>query len=472
VTFRTLIQHEWRTRLSRPGSLVMLVLLALSLIYGAASGRLERDSRLAAIAHHRAEVAKAQDGWVADLRLLHEQGERSGVRPWAGSPMDATFASWLPPAPLADFSVGQSDLLPFLGSISLWDPDVRLFARYELEEPVSLALGGFDPGKAVLLILPLILIGLCFDVLSSDRDSGRLSLVLAQGGTVRQVVWGRLLVRAAVVAGITLAMAGIALAWPGASPPIPERLPFFVLWALGAGLYTAFWVALLATVVSRNWRGELNLTVLLLAWVALVLVLPATMSAVAEALYPTPSRIAFLAESREVEVRTEANEAAQIQLFAVDHPDLAVSQSSEIPGYVRTAFLVTTAVDQATQPILREFETTSAKRSRTLGRLRYLSPPAALHSFFNDVAGSSAARHRRYQSQARELKSEYARLAGPHIVSGKRWPYEDLASLPQFRFRETSRWALLVEHGAALALLAIVSLLLFMLADRRLTRGQ
>src|SRR5688572_522120 len=131
MTLRALIEHDWKTRLSRPAAVIMLALLALSLVYGAGSGRMERDARLAAIAHHRAETTKAQDRWLADLKLLHERGERSGVPPWAGSPMDATFASWLPPAPLADFSTGQSDLLPFLGSISLWDPDVRLFARYE-----------------------------------------------------------------------------------------------------------------------------------------------------------------------------------------------------------------------------------------------------------------------------------------------------------------------------------------------------
>jgi ABC-2 type transport system permease protein len=469
MTLQALFRHEWKTRLSRPGALVMLALLALSLIYGAASGRLVQDSRLAAIAHHRAETAKAQDRWLADLKLLHEQGEQSGVPPWAGSPMDATFASWLPPAPLSDFSIGQSDLLPFLGSISLWDPDVRLFARYELDEPVSLALGGFDLGKGVLLILPLILIGLCFDVLSGDRDSGRLSLVLAQGGCIRQLVWKRLLIRAAAPVAITFAIAGMALVWPRDSPVL-ERLPFFALWALGAGLYAAFWVAILAGVASRNWRGDLNLTVLLLAWAAAAVVLPATMSAVAEAIYPTPSRVAFLAASREVEVSTEANEDAQIQLFAMDHPDLAIQDSGAIPAYVRTAFLVTTAVDQATQPILAEFETTSAKRSRALSGLRYVSPTAALQSFFNDIAGSSAARHRRYQSQARELKSEYAKAAGPYIVAGTRWPYEQITSLPQFRFRETPRWTLFVEHGAVLAFLAIVSLLLLVFADKHLNR--
>ena len=158
MNLRDMFLHEWRTRLARPAALASLAAFAAILIYAAISGRIERDARASAIAGHEAQASDAMERWLADLQALETRGAQSGVPPWSASPMDLEFPSSLPPAPLADFAIGQADLLPSAGKLSLWDPDVRLFSRYEFEDPVSLALGALDLSKAVVLLLPLLMI--------------------------------------------------------------------------------------------------------------------------------------------------------------------------------------------------------------------------------------------------------------------------------------------------------------------------
>ena len=184
MNLRDMFLHEWRTRLARPAALVEPD--GVRSDPDLRSDQRTNRTRRASAGHRRPRDRRSQrcDGrWLADLQALETRGAQSGVPPWSASPMDLEFPSSLPPAPLADFSIGQADLLPSIGKLSLWDPDVRLFSSYEFEDPVSLALGALDLSKAIVLVLPLLMIVLSFDVLSAERDAGRLGLTLAQGAT-------------------------------------------------------------------------------------------------------------------------------------------------------------------------------------------------------------------------------------------------------------------------------------------------
>src|SRR5688572_32159450 len=258
MNLRDMFQHELRTRLARPAALASLTAFAAILVYAASSGRIERDARMSAIAGHESQAAAAMQGWLADLQALETRGAQSGVPPWSASPMDLELPSSLPPAPLADFAIGQADLLPSSGKLSLWDPDVRLFSRYEFEDPVSLALGAFDLSKAVVLLLPLLLIVLSFDVLSAERDAGRLDLTLVQAVGMRRLFWQRLAVRGAVVIGLALFLATAALSFNAGSDSFSERLPSFALWTACSSLYGVLWLAIIGYVATRNRSGETN----------------------------------------------------------------------------------------------------------------------------------------------------------------------------------------------------------------------
>lgn len=464
VRTRDLMVHEWKTRIGRPAAIASLALFVLALTYGAFNGNDYRNQQARVIAAHEAEVESTMTNWRADLQTL-EQGN-PGVPPWAGSPMDATFASALPPGVLADFAIGQRDLLPYFASLSLWDPDIRLFSRYELADPDALALGGFDMSKAVLLLSPLLLIILAFDVLSAERDAQRLTLTLVQGSSIESLFWRRLLTRSGVVLAPIVLVSGSVAAFD----VDVHRLAHYLLWLLGVCCYFGFWVALIGWVASRNARGVGNVLVLLLAWAGLTLVLPAIVSAVSETVYPMPSRVAYLAHGREVEIETELAEPEIAQQLVPDHPELFVGDASAIPAYVRTAYLVTTMVDEATRKVLARFEQAAERREHALAILRYVAPAIIMHGFFNDVAGASTARHRRYVAQARAFKAAYAKQVAGYILMGERLPSAEAAGLPRFRFIDEQLPTIARSHVSALFALIFVTCALLMLARRRISR--
>ena len=286
--------------------------------------------------------------------------------------------------------------------------------------------------------------------------------------SVRRLFWRRLLPRAGIVLFVAFAAAAVALLMGqgGASPG--GRLAAFGLWSLLALVYGLFWLMLIAWVASFNRSGEFNVLVLLGLWVGLTLVVPAATSAAAEALYPTPSRLAYLADAREVENQTRLRQADVANQFMLDHPELLVNQESQIPAFVQSAFLVTSTVDEATQPVLASFEAALRGRENVIGLFRYLSPAVAVHSLFNELAGTSAGRHQDYLAQARQFKAEYARRVGPNVVAMQPIDSAFYLALPEFRFDGEPLAHRLARGAAPLAVLLLLSALMAALANRRL----
>lgn len=468
MTFLNMISHEWKTRLSQPASLFMLGLFCIAMAYGAISGDMQQDRRQLAIDRHQADVSTRMDKWLNDLEALQKHGAESGVPAWSGSAMDYSFSSYLAPGQLGDFAIGQSDLLPGTGEISLWNPDYRLFAKYEFDDPVSLSLGRFDLSKCIILILPLLLIVLCFDILSSERDSQRLGLSVAQGASIRAMFWQRLMIRAGLILGLSFVISCLALTFQGGAFTLIERLPFFVFWILCTFLYAMCWIAIISLVSCNKHRSEVNMTRLLLLWAGFILIVPACVTSITEMVYPSPSRLEYLSEAREMENSVQLAEADVANRFIMDHPEMLIDETSQIPDYVRTAFFVTSSVDQATRPIREAFDQAARQREYSLQLIQYLSPAIMIHRLFNEIAGSSSKHHRQYIQQARNLKSSYAALVGPHIVAGERLSPSLLEQLPEIQQPQANALNLMQQNLYGLVFLLAISVFLLVIADQRL----
>ncbi|MDG1951232.1 MAG: DUF3526 domain-containing protein [Gammaproteobacteria bacterium] len=464
------MRYEWKLQFSSRAVFLVFLVFVSTLIYGGFAGKAERDARNAAIENHYRSVSTTMDSWLEDLRTLEQDDGSIDLPSLTGSAMDVIFASSLPQEPLSDFSIGQSDLLPFFGEISLKNPNIRLFSKYEFADPIGLALGNFDISKAILLFLPLILIIFSFDVTSADRDSKRLGLILLQGIDLRNFFWRRIFFRALIVIGVTCASAFAVMIYNAAGVTSDGRFAIFVVWMTFVVFYGAFWSVLIAVIASFNRSGEFNVLTLLGLWVGLTLIVPATSSSLAESLYPTPSRLTYLAEAREVENETRLSEPDVVNEFMLDHPELLVDLESQFPDYVSSAFLVTSTVDEATGPIISSFEEALGQREELLDVFKYFSPTIAVHSLFNEVTGTSGRRHNSYIMQARAFKANYAQLVGPNVIGKKPISAEFFENVPDFGFKEEPLGMRLGRGLKPIVFLLLIGLGLTMITNRQLMK--
>lgn len=466
MTFSDIISHEWKSKLSHPVTLINILLFAVILVFGAYSGANDRDQRLANIATHQKDIATKTDRWLSDAKAWEEKGADSGVSARSGSAATLTFSTFLTPGELSDFAIGQSDFLPLTGEVSLRQANIKQFSKYEFEDPVSLALGSFDLSKAVIFILPLLLIVLSFDVLSSDRDANRLGLALAQGVNLRVFFWRKLFIRCAAVLVLVITVSTIMFIIQ-TNQFTSDRVSLFAIWLFGVVLYAFFWMAIVGFIASKNKNGESNVISLLILWAGFTLIVPAAATSVTETIYPTPSRLAYMAEAREMENEAGLEIADIANRYLLDHPELSVSNDSEMPAFYRTGFLVSSTMDEATASILNDFESTALERENTLELLRYISPAITTHILFNDLAGTSSKRHSEYYKAVRDFKNQYAERVGPVIMANERLGGNDFNSLPQFHFPKQSISDILSNNLISLIFLVIVSGILMFLADKK-----
>ena len=167
-----------------------------------------------------AEVDRFQAHAEELKRLAETQEQMSGVDPrdpiWMGQEGAATIAV-LPPAPLAPIAVGQRDLQP--QAIRLTTED-HLSSEKENETamsgPTRLMTGAFDLGFLFVVLFPLVVIALSYELLSGERERGTLAMLLSQPVSQRALVLGKAGARAIALCVVTLLFALLGLVVAGA----------------------------------------------------------------------------------------------------------------------------------------------------------------------------------------------------------------------------------------------------------------
>lgn len=463
--------QEKRALKTDPVQLTMLVAFLLACLYAVLQGAAYRHSQTETVSSFTTAQIERNTAW-RDRLVAVETGETPAEDDrWAGLAMDVSFPAVLSPGALSDLSHGVSDVKPNTSRVSLWRSVDRLFGNYQVQSPIDTAAGAFDLAFVVIFIMPLLMIALSYDALSEDRELGRLGLILSQPISVRQLVTARLKVRFAAVAGIILLATLIGWLAGGSGDDLVARLPFVAVWMLVVGAYFLLWAAVIVWAISLNLKGETTALLLAGLWIVNGLVGPASLSAAAESIYPTPSRLAFLSEAREASAAAYKSQADIMQGMLLDHPDLTAENYS-IPEYIRTAFLVTRTVDESVVPVLQRFDEVQAERRQFLSALQYASPAVLTLQSLNLAAGTDLGRHIAFERSVRDFKQSVAGAVEGNVLAGERLTLADYDGLPRFSHDTPSFGGVLRQVSMPVGFLIVVSILLGTIAHTNLGRLQ
>jgi len=289
-------------------------------------------------------------------------------------------------------------------------------------------------------------------------------MVLSAPVPLTRLVWTRLLFRNGLLwLAAVLAMAALVIANDAGG----DRYLRFAVWLAVSLVYGLFWLAVIAFCVAR-FRSATNTAAAMVGlWLVLVLAIPASIATVAEAAYPTPSRLAFLSEVREAQGDTNRNLAKLTEGFLMDHPELSVGDDA-VPSYYRAAFLSNRAARDNTRPILEAYEAARAGRANTLRFAQYLSPSIIAQRLLVAAAGADLNRQHRFQAQARAGLDRLVGAIGPAIVSRNRLSLAEFDTLEPFAFEDRNAADIAADAALPLVFLLILSVIVGMLAHRRL----
>ncbi|MCY3590133.1 MAG: DUF3526 domain-containing protein [Acidobacteria bacterium] len=455
MTARTVLKNEWRLLMAdRPLKIALglfVVLLGYALTNGVVWLRFQERTVEATTSGNVERAAALQQ----ELEAIEAGGQPSSPFADPRSPRvlggpSGSHTAVLAPGPLTALAIGQSDLLPYYYDVNIYTNEASFQQNGEVENPLNLMVGRFDLAFAVVYLLPLLVLALSFNVLSEEREQGTLTLTLSQPVSARSVVTMKLAFRALVVAGIVLGVSLLgALATGGFGSP--GRI---LLWSVTVVAYSLFWFALAAWVNALGRSSAWNATVLVGAWLVLVVVLPAAINAAAGLLHPLPSRVEMVTAQREASNDAVNRRSELLARYLEDHPEMAEGVVADEPGLGALSWAATDAVNGRLEEVAAEHDARRTEQTALVRRYRFLSPALLAQEALLDAAGTGDARFADFQSQVREFAEQWREFFVPAIMADEQMNAGVLADVPTFSLADGDSADLARRATAPLAVLA------------------
>lgn len=437
----------------------ILIFALLASLYAVWSGNVWRTSHSELLSSYEQQVQSEQQTWIQELREIEEGKEDPS--PYAARPMNVQVPAIKPVGPLGHMAIGNAELMPSRVNITPWRNQMTMVEPYEFDNPTTLVLGRFDLAFFTIVVLPLLMVALSFDVIAADRARGTVKLLLSNPIGVRTVIASRLIVRN----GVLFAVATIA-ALVGFSAGGGNSGGHSLLWLVTSLIYGFFWFSLIYLVVTRIRKSETAVATLISLWALFTLAVPALTGSAGEALYPQPSKLSYLSDARVAQNKANKQTVELTRGFLEDHPDLSVGDEN-VPGYYRGVYLANEQVLINTAPVVKAFNESSAERNAFIEKLQYLSPAVITQRALYKIAGSDYEQAQAFQQAASDTLDELSIMVRRAVLSKNRITMEEYEALPSFKFEVATASTVLNKITLPLVFLLLVSAVLLTQANRK-----
>ena len=466
MTWWTVFKLESRIlRRDRSVHLVLGLFALFSLFASASGGRLAGELA-SALERSEDDVAERYDEHGAELKKLDgSQQPLRSIDPrntvWMGQEGAARVAV-LPPAPLAPIAAGQRDIRPQAVRVT---SNVDLIHERETETPMigptRMAGGAFDAAFFFVVLFPLVVIGLSYELLSGERERGTLAMLLSQPVSQLGLIVGKALSRFLLLCGVTFVCALLGLLVSGASLSSSVAFLHLALYLSVLFSWGAFWFALAVWVNSRGGASAKNALTLVGFWLVFVVVLPGISEVVVDTLYPPPSHVELLHEAR------EAAQAVEEKLNALEgRHDIDPKKGATAQAIVE----VQEALLERSEPVLAEVREQNLIRNAFLNRLRFVSPAILAQVSLEDIAGAGNLRHDHFDEEADAYHDAFRAFFVERVKAGTSFTLRDFEQIPVFEYREVPVGRLVQRVGVNIVVLLTLAALLVAAARTGLSR--
>jgi ABC-2 type transport system permease protein len=439
-----IIRHEWRLLAADPGVWLTVLLLAGSIGYalwnGAGWARFQQAAIAGATQDTERRVQRLlsmMDTIPADAAPPEPFTLDPRVPALVGGSVGAPYAM-LPPTPLAALAVGQSDLHASYVKISTRSQQT-VASPEEIDNPSNLVTGRFDLAFVLVYLLPLLVLVLSYDLLSSEREQGTIGLLLSQPISLRRLLLAKIASRVALVIAVVVGTTLVGLWFTGAMPNgdgVAERLLLWIGVVIG---YALFWLGLAAAVNLAGWSSATNAIALAAAWLALALVGPALLNVAVKSTHPVPSRVELIGALREASNEANTRGSALLARYYEDHPELVpASDSLDLEDFMTRLYSVQDAVDRELAPLLAQFDSQLTRQQALVRRFRIFSPAIATQEALSDISGTGLARYTRFREQVAAFQRVWQDFFVPRIFRRALLTRADYDAMPRFSYREES----------------------------------
>ncbi len=378
--------------------------------------------------------------------------------------------TWIPLKEFALVAIGQSDLYSNYKKIVLYFNDSYERRSQELESPVEQLFGQLDLAFVWTYLLPLVVLLSSFDVLSIERETGRLRLIASQPIQLSKWLLIKISIRFFTLFALLMIFTLTLLSGFGVS--IFRQSGAFTQLTTELFLYSAFWFVLSFLVNRLGFNSGRSLILLTNLWVLFVFLIPAAVNQLGTELHPVPSRLEIVNHHQMVYNEIEHNLGAEMEALFRTHPDWSsddpvTKDMSNSTGW-NINFLAKQYIAQLKhQPKTQAYEDQIDARNNWFGQFRIFSPAMLFQSALTDLAGTSTRYYRSFLQQAQAYAQVYRQYVFKGLFTNHAFTSDEIRDLPAFEFDSRSLPSLFWKNAVGLfAYLLLMGLVTMLLASR------
>jgi ABC-2 type transport system permease protein len=469
----TILKHEWRIlRADRTAWLALFAFTAASALAIFVGSTFSRDRSVA----NQAIVRDADESFEKRrAQAASAPAQPVTARPDFGPRSPSTVGmSWgsvvvLPPAPLLSLAIGQADIYPASYTVAARTQE-SVQPGDSIESPLKLMTGHFDLAFVILFLYPLLIVATTFDLTSSEKEQGTLSLLLSQPVSQGTLVRGKTLSRILLIVAPGMLLPSLGLLFAGPSWSGETWGVRLFLWVATVFAYGLFWFALALWVNSLGFRSTTNALLLSGAWLLLVVVVPALVNLGVSLAHPVPSRVEFVTATRLATNEARIKGSELLGRFLEDHPELSADKAAQ-SDFAVAQMARDRAVAEQLAPVLSRYEDALSRQHESVDRLRAASPTLLAQSLLYDIAGTGADRQRHFKQQVDAFHEAWRAFFEPRVLAGTSLSAADYDAFPRFQFVDEPMPSVVSRTGLPLLILLAVSLALGLVGLRRYGRS-
>ncbi|MDJ1484124.1 DUF3526 domain-containing protein [Cytophagaceae bacterium YF14B1] len=355
---------------------------------------------------------------------------------------------------LAGLSIGQRDINPAVLSVTIRNLEEQKYTT-DLMNPMYQLIGNLDFSFVLIYFFPLIIIAFCFNLISEEKEEGTWSLVLSQAISPLKMLRLKLCIRYVSVLTVLLLLLVIAKFY--LAIPVDNA---FVAFGLTAILYISFWFSVSWLIVSFHRDSSYNALLLLIVWVMLTIVIPASVTTVIVYKYPVPEAFGTVLESRDgYHSKWDQPKEPTIQKFQKHYPQFNRYKHPEGKDYSWLWYYAMQQMgDDEAAVHATDLKTKLRKREAASSVIGLFVPTIHTQQICNHLSQSDMANHLNFIEEVEKFHEQkrlyfYPKIFTDFAIADENWKAFPLA---YFQDKVSVNWSLVLIPVFSICVICVV----------------
>jgi ABC-2 type transport system permease protein len=414
--------HELRLLLRARLTVIALALLAILSVAAVVAG-------MAEVSRQRAAIAAIPTAQAEDIASVTDYVDRTKD---AGSAAYYSFhPTWDAPSSLAFAALGMRDVSPYILRVRALGLEAQIYDGDTFNPELALP-GRFDFAFVLIFLAPLFVIALFHDLVSGEREAGRLRTLTAlpRGGAS--------LMRRRTLLRLALLWAVLAVPFTVAAIVSGGGATAIMLILFGMAAYLLFWIGLAALIGRLRWSSVANAATLAACWLVLVLIAPTLANVVINRAVPISQGAEIaLAQREQVNQAWDIPREQTMRRFYANHPRWADSAPLGPEFHYKWYLAFHQNGDENVAEKVRVYHAALERRDATARAVGWVLPSVGMQALLTRLAETDLEAQLAYQDRIRAFHQRLRTFYYGYLFRDRPFGKADFGFAP--RFEETVR---------------------------------